>query len=938
MTLQDDTINKLLDLLNKINEINENKDPIFNLRTFGDQEPKNPINYYFSLEEQDKLINIVKDENNKKRGSHISFNYSSIRKNQNEGVRSEDIKKLNFIFIDIDFKEENEQERIKIISDLEYYFLENQIEYCYKSKGRAGFHYLIPINLENNTTNNDKIRQFVEDIISKLKTNSLDTQTLNPSRLFRMGGTFNFKEEEPILNKIEHCSTLQLKSIISSNNDFITSIKVKKKNIKLNHQSVNSINNGFGKDFFKSLLNDKDNWEELRIEFIEKARQRNQIFLKNLSIFIQNNNDYLELAGEFLNYLNDRKKNRISQLKGYLRKSDFVEVNIQELFNWISLYDLEAFKKYIPNEILFFKLECQNEECRKFLEPFNSRMYKKSCPHCNKKSLIWKNEIEMETYFIDSLSRFRIYNVRNKNNVVYLLRNEEEKKHFVINGSSNLGERLYLDLRSLNVNCEYLRGYFKNYSKNIESLLIDYIKSNLEIKPLFDLGFRPIKELMYFKSGELYFNDFRGNKYLNFNKKDIPKDKLNINLEKECPNIHHLLSNLTGFDEESFNYLCNYLSFCLQFPYIRTQKVISFYGDEATGKGIFYDDILNVLFNKYCQFITMKTLLKDDFNSHYSKSLFVFVDEARYVKSIEQEMLSNTTANEIQINNKNGTKGPEEVFFNYICASNEDIPMKVGNRRGIYFKSSVLGGSEEEAKKIGKQFKEKIPKELDDFFYYLLSLNPTFDLINEGIENEEKEDIMNATKSFKERFVDEIKNFKSLGDFVNYVNHNSPSNDIQTHNYILEKEEITYFEVSLLFDLFNAYVKIEDKNYNLYHNKMNFIFSKLDIDKEKDCRRMFNRENRRVLFIDKDTLVSKLNFEKKENLEETLNKIEEINLENTLTKENIIKFFKVENEIFFEKLKDKFKNFEEDILVKFLEELKKEGVIYEPKKNLLVLC
>jgi hypothetical protein len=463
----------------------------------------------------------------------------------------------------------------------------------------------------------------------------------------------------------------------------------------------------------------------------------------------------------------------------------------------------------------------------------------------------------------------------------------------------------------------------------------------LGIKPIHDLGFRPVKERLYFIDNKMFFNCYQGNKYLNFNKTDIPKDKLNINIEKQCPNIYLLLRNLTGYNDEAFKYINKYLSFILQNPSLRTQKVISFYGDEATGKGIFYEYILNCLFENYVSYIGMEDM-ESGFNSYYSKKLFVFIDESRYNKQIEQHMLRMTTAKTAIINHKNGKKEEEEIHFNYICASNKDIPMKVGARRSIYFRSETLGGNPDKAKEIGKTLVENIPKEIENYFYYLLNMNITFEDINKGIENDEKFLIEEATRDIKDIFVDTLRSFQDLEKFINYVNKKSQTN-INIENYLQRSEGTTFVEMALLFDLYNSFLKSEGWKTTYAHNKMGFLYHKLKIDREKEINKnLFNREGRRVQFIDVQILSAKIGFDKPivQYYHEAISK-KEITI-NTKDKTPTL-FYQIRDafnkckELTLQQIQENFESVKVEELLINVNKLKQEGFIFEPRNDLFKL-
>ena len=357
-------IEKIFNLISKVNKINNCINPIVNLRTIKDQGDKQATNYYYTINDLDKIIKIIEKENKQSKGSHIVFNYTDIKKDKSKGIRNEDVKNINFIFIDLDFKEETQEQKDYLVKEFEVYLLNNQIEYCYKSKGRGGFHYLIAINLENNEENTDKIKQFVKNLNNKFKTKAFDEQTNTPSKTFRLGGTYNFKEDQPILNQVETINDTYLKSDIQTNTDFINKIKVEKPQVNFNaiQQTLSPRNN----NFFISFLENKSKWELLREDF-NNAHDRNSIFIKNLAIFLKHNIKYENLVKEFIEFLGDRKKNRLEQLKGYLRNNSFDTINLLEIKQWVNTYNLENFNYEIrSNNAIGFNYEIKDKTIRFF--------------------------------------------------------------------------------------------------------------------------------------------------------------------------------------------------------------------------------------------------------------------------------------------------------------------------------------------------------------------------------------------------------------------------------------------------------------------------------------------------------------------------------------------------------------------------------------------
>lgn len=527
LDIKSDEIKKILSLIQKVNEINGNKNPIINLRTFKDQEPKYIKNFYYNFSQLEELIKFIQEENKNERGTHINFNYSDIAgKEGNNGILNEEIKTLNFIFIDLDFKEESQEEKDRIIKDFEIYLLQNKLEVCYRASGRGGKHYLMPINLENTEENTEKIKQFVKDLNKKFKTKAFDEQRTTPNSLLRLGGTYNFKEKSPILNKLDSIEEIDLKANIEDNTEFIKKIKVEKKQINLVASSPGSKTNKLGNNFFISFLETKNKWEALREDFFN-AHERNNVFFKNMAIFLKQNPEYNQLVEEFINFLDDNKKNRLLQLKGYLKKDDFIDINIFELRKWINTYNLENFKEFLTYEKTTnneegFNYEIRNKEVRFF----------KTIAKEDKKT----GEITYKNYPILEFSEF--YKI---NAVVYNNRKTKDNK-----------------------NLFYIRTTKDNYLRDYEDLVFElqvFIKQNLN---RFKDNILEIKDFILYSgllddlieedktyTTHFYFNELE-NKFLVPNVETIPESQNII----KCDLIQEIHNSKKQYLEEiNFNNL-----------------------------------------------------------------------------------------------------------------------------------------------------------------------------------------------------------------------------------------------------------------------------------------------------------------------------------------------------------------------------------------------
>lgn len=273
-------------------------------------------------------------------------------------LKDDDFKRFLYIFLDLDFKNLSDNEKSFFSKEvLEQVLYELGLEYSYKSKGRGGYHYLIPVSLDVSDDNQAKIKKFLELLetksIEKIKDyykkddfekykGVIDRAVSNPSRLMRCPNTFNYKRNEPTLNLILEFYSLG-DNQIQKNSDFIQGLVIEQESDNLTN---NSIKNNTNKGFFEYLLTTESLWQELYQDW-QKADERYTVFIKNLGAFVKKSKDYLDLAYKFLinmNYL----KNRKSQITHLFEKDIKInDINLIELYKWAIKYNLDNFRKLI---------------------------------------------------------------------------------------------------------------------------------------------------------------------------------------------------------------------------------------------------------------------------------------------------------------------------------------------------------------------------------------------------------------------------------------------------------------------------------------------------------------------------------------------------------------------------------------------------------------
>jgi hypothetical protein len=356
--------------LEKVNEINGNKDPVLFITFFSDKNREYFRKEMFSFKTIDNLIKKIKEKEKKEIGSHLRFDYFNeidIKK-----LSIEYTKKINFLFCDFDFKKDHPQENI--LKQFEYYLLKNQLNYHYKSKGRGGFHFLIPVNLEPTQENWGKCKQFLDNIRKEIKiedTNLYDLKEkginiLDTNYNLRLPQTKNFKEKNPVTNELEKLELMYLEENIQKNSNFIKNIKIKEKQIEANLNIKNKVFTQNNK-FFDNLLKNKKNWQHYLKDIKKDGLQRFLYFLGPLGDYLKEYPENKQEVAELLNLWGD--KNRAAQLQGWLSKP--TSDKITSIRKWIMKNDLNHLKELIPSENILSSFKIKDEELTKGDEGFN---------------------------------------------------------------------------------------------------------------------------------------------------------------------------------------------------------------------------------------------------------------------------------------------------------------------------------------------------------------------------------------------------------------------------------------------------------------------------------------------------------------------------------------------------------------------------------------
>lgn len=446
---------------------------------------------------------------------------------------------------------------------------------------------------------------------------------------------------------------------------------------------------------------------------------------------------------------------------------------------------------------------------------------------------------EKKSSFESSFHKFQIYLLTDEAKSKYLVHNTEDKEYVIRSGKDCLIDYLYPLLQQEKVDLNQLSLYYPESNSKTKNLLLDFIEDSGFIKLINNINFKPFVCDTYKEENKVYYNTYRPTQYLS-----MTKTEKEIDLSHKCENINFLLLNLTGGDKKGRDYLIKLLAFMVQNPHIKTGKLICFFGAEGAGKGIFYNQIVKTIFERYAVSIT-QDLLDSPYNGYLSEKLAIYFNEVENKKENSNLLKNWITEPSISINEKYGGQREEKSFFTVFADVNGNNPITAGERRTVYFKSKTLGGSYKKAEEIGQKLVEEIPKEINYLVEYLMNLNVTHKEVREGYTTQAKQDVLDNIKTVEQQFIDLMKEYDSLDNFVQSIT------EVNSHLQIGEFIKGDWIEIQFLLNCFNSFRKMKGMNNPIVMNKFSWIYDALDFDrenKEEVCRN-YNTSGRRVYWL-----------------------------------------------------------------------------------------
>jgi len=292
----------------------------------------------------------------------------------------------------------------------------------------------------------------------------------------------------------------------------------------------------------------------------------------------------------------------------------------------------------------------------------------------------------------------------------------------------------------------------------------------------------------------------------------------------KTPNKHpkiilKLILHLSGNDEKKFDWFINWIAYFFQTLEKSTVSLV-LKGDQGTGKGIFFTEILSPLFGEKCCITVDDDRLGSNFKNWLIEKLFYNLNEISHDikgrKSIKNFLKQLTTDRLIQAEIKYESSCGVEIFGNVLVTSNELAPLEIepSDRRYTVFQA---GWSLKKTDDMSDTFQlvKDIKEELSDFAAFLSQYRINQEQYNSPLDTPEKKILTENTTDRFSFFVARLKD-QDLEYFINELSLNSGINLVrktteQELKKIFENRYITVSQISILFKSINDNEDISNK-------------------------------------------------------------------------------------------------------------------------------
>lgn len=272
--------------------------------------------------------------------------------------------------------------------------------------------------------------------------------------------------------------------------------------------------------------------------------------------------------------------------------------------------------------------------------------------------------------------------------------------------------------------------------------------------------FEPHIMAEFYKDGNTFkHNKFKPNELMMLDKNTAYKKPVTI---------LKLIAHLVNYHEYRFHYVINWLAY--MFVYLtKSQVAVVLRGLQGSGKGIFFNYIIALLFSKdYCFTVGNKTLKSQFLGSVFENRLFMNINEMSHDlksnKELKNSLKELVTDPEFAGEKKyeNITK-PIKLNAQILITSNEAYILEIEPEDRRFTVLSTGGNiANEDCNFFGfgdfKVFKKQIESELIDFALYLKNYPIDMKLANKALDTTEKRALIKGTNDRFKLFINVLVN------------------------------------------------------------------------------------------------------------------------------------------------------------------------------------
>ncbi|MFW5890938.1 MAG: primase-helicase family protein, partial [bacterium] len=684
----------------------------------------------------------------------VFMNFNLLEKNHR---KKENITKILYVFVDLDDAKEDDNETIK--QNLE----SKGIYYSYNAKSGGGYHFLIPVSLkpEEETT--------VKGFLEYLKNNvchKVDVATYTNERLIRCPESIHNKKGEG-----KQLVTLEY-NCLSNQTIEDNSLKIKeyqdsaKKGIREEQYLVNIKREDI---FFSTFLQDRNHWDTY-IGYLKNSTNRNNIFVKNMGIFITQNPNYQTLAEDFLNNF---EPTRVNHLRGWIKKAqiDKMNVNYYELLRWSKEYNLYKFQNILNQQLK-----------HSFLDKYEFYYLERE-----------KSDSNILLYYPD------------KN--YYVQKSMPEILTNIYYDCKEDGVDLVKELNLEEIYSDWNEQSFKNKMKNLFDQLKRVIEKEDRIRMVYDINYRPTEE-------KIIFDDLTYKKYFNIYTKTSLWDYYKKQEKYHFPNVEELIRNLCGNDDKNYEWFLKWLAWIIQNPTEKLPTAVILQGRQGSGKGTLKNLILDKIFGENCLEIN-QTHLETQFNDYLLGKQMIVANEVMHNdnrQTLPNVLKNLVTDTELTLNMKFKKPFTCRNYTHWIFCTNNDNPIKIDEddrRFSVFYSEKMREG-------LGTDIRTNIDYEIKDFVSYLKDLDVKFSEIEYPIDTQAKDEIIELNKDSVSSFKEFLSQHKSLVD-VYYILYG-----ITNYNLYMKDEETaeSFIQTDIFYKMYAKYC--EQYNERGVFKKSNF--------------------------------------------------------------------------------------------------------------------